>query len=186
MLSIREFEKFWHNIGDKSRINGNGYRVLVEIVLNGGVTTQRKFLERRDWNRTSVSKTFKRLYDEHFLYCDLDGREIVYKVNQNLFCESNVEKRNIFIDVDMLCKVWNVICEMSELSANSYRIFIDILLYGATTQKDLWERRGWKIAGVSATFRKLHDMNLLTLHEENGKKIYSANIEYILSKNKEE
>ena len=58
-------------------------------------------------------------------------------------------------------------------------------LYGATTQKELWERRNWKIAGVSATFNKLYEMNLLTLEEKKGQKIYTANIEFILKKEKE-
>lgn len=186
MISIKEFEVFWNTIGDKARLNGNGYRVLVDMALYGYSTTQKQFLERRKWKQASVSNTFKRLYDEKFLSCKLEDRKIIYVLNEELFKEKRQEKIDIVIDIQTFFKVWDVIIEKSEFSANSYRVFIDILLYGATTQKDLWERRGWKIAGVSATFRKLYDMNLLTLHEEKGQKIYSANIDFILSEKKEE
>ena len=182
MLDINDFEIFWHNVGDMSRINGNGYRVLIDIALHNCETTQKGFIERRRWNRTSISKTFKRLYEEHFLYCKLDGREIVYAINEDLFKNDECYQRVIKIDYNSLIKIWNVICEMNELSANCYRVFLDVLIYGETTQKELWERRGWKIAGVSATFNKLYDMNLLILDEKKGQKIYTANIDFILNK----
>ena len=185
MNSIEKFEVFWNIIGDKTRLNGNGYRILVDMALYGYCTTQKQFMERRNWKQSSVSNTFKRLYDEKFLLCELEERKIVYKIDEKLFEENRKEKKSIVIDMDTFSKVWNVIIEMTELSANSYRVLIDILLYGATTQKELWERRNWKIAGVSATFNKLYEMNLLTLEEKKGQKIYTANIEFILKKEKE-
>lgn len=47
------------------------------------------------------------------------------------------------------------------MSANLFRVYVDILLYGCTTRKELWERRGWKIDGVNKAFQKLMEMNLL-------------------------
>lgn len=185
MNSIEKFEVFWNIIGDMALLNGNGYRVLVDMALYGYCTTQKQFMERRKWKQSSVSNTFKRLYDEKILLCKLDGRKIVYTIDEKLFIDNRNEKKSIVIDMQTFSKVWNVIIEMTELSANSYRVLIDVLLYGATTQKELWERRDWKIAGVSATFNKLHDMNLLVLNEKKGQKIYTANIEFILNKEKE-
>lgn len=186
MNDIKNFEVFWNTIADKTRLNANGYRVLVDMALYGYCTTQKQFLERRCWKQSSVSNTFKRLYDEKFLICKLEGRKIIYELNEELFEDKRKENKSVVIDIQTFSNVWNTIIEKTELSANSYRVLIDILLYGATSQKDLWEMRGWKIAGVSATFRKLYDMNLLLLHEEDGKKIYSANIDFIINEKKEE
>lgn len=186
MISIKEFEVLWNIMADKVRLNGNGYRILIDFALYGGHISQQQYLERRSWSQASVSNTFKRLYDENFLLCELEGRKVVYLLNTELFKNGICTKKDVVIDIETFVKVWDVIIEISALSANSYRVLIDILLYGATTQKGLWERRGWKIAGVSATFRKLHDMNFLILHEETGQKIYTANINYILSLKKEE
>lgn len=186
MNDIKNFEVFWNTIADKTRLNANGYRVLVDMALYGYCTTQKQFLERRCWKQSSVSNTFKRLYDEKFLICKLEGRKIIYELNEELFEDKRKENKSVVIDIQTFSNVWNTIIEKTELSANSYRVLIDILLYGATSQKDLWERRGWKIAGVSATFRKLYDMNLLLLHEEDGKKIYSANIDFIINESRVE
>lgn len=187
-MNIQKFERLWHIIGDKERLNGNGYRVLIDIALNcNGATTLQKFVERRkDWNPSSIGKTLRRLNDEDFLCCKLEGRKIVYVVNEELYNASDKSKLNIYVDLDTLYKVWERIANMNELTANGYRVFLDVLLYGETNQYELWTRRKWPSTSVNKTFNKLENVGLFTSKEKNQQKIYSANIDYILSEKKEE
>ena len=67
MNSIEKFEVFWNIIGDKTRLNGNGYRILVDMALYGYCTTQKQFMERRNWKQSSVSNTFKPVSYTHLL-----------------------------------------------------------------------------------------------------------------------
>lgn len=182
-ININEVARYWQQVGDYARINGNGYRIFVDIMLYGKKTTQKDFLKRRKWNRTSVSKSLTRLYKVNLLSCSLDkDRNIVYEINEQFFDENCTVNRKVIIDIDLFCKAWDVLIEITSLSANCYRIILDFLLFGSTSQKGLRDIRGWKSAGISKTCRKLLELNLLKVHEKIGQEIiYTANIEYILS-----
>ncbi len=183
MICIEDFETFWNNVGDKSRLNGNGYRILIDLALYGSCT-QKEFRERRNWEKGSISKSFKRLYEEGFLYCLLkEDRKILYCINKELFNERQGCCSRIAIDMPTFLRVWNVIIENTKLSANTYRILLDIVIYGATTQSELCERRRWIQSSVNTAFKKLSDMKLITRID---KKRYIADIDFILNEKKEE
>lgn len=174
-ITIEEFERIWHMVGDMSRVSSNGYRILVELCLYGE-STQKQLCDKRNWLQSSVSMAMTKLYENNLVKCKAENRKMVYYVNPDLKLGKG-EDKDIKIDMPTFCALWNCVSDISAMSANCFRVYIDICLYGNTTQKELWERRNWKISGVSKTFHKLYDLGVLNCEEKNGRKIYSAKID---------
>lgn len=180
LMEMDVFEPLWNIVGDTAGMTSNCYRIFVDICLHGA-TTQKDFWERRNWKISSVSNTIRKLYDMKMLDCRLENRKIVYFPNLTLITDSN-EKRDSHMSMETFSKLWEQVCEMERMTSNCYRVYIDICLYGETSQKDLWERRNWKKSGVCTTFHKLYDMGLLICKENNGQKLYTAKIDFISEK----
>ena len=182
-MKMDVFEPLWHNVGDIAGMTSNCYRIFVDICLHGE-TTQKDFWERRNWIISSVSNTIRKLHDMKVLDCRLENRKIIYFPNFELISKSD-KKREVHMNMETFSDLWEKVCEIERMTSNCYRVYVDICLYGATTQKELWERRNWKKSGVSTTFHKLSEMGLIICNEENGRKVYSANLDFKV-KNKEE
>lgn len=173
-MDIRTFERIWNKVGDMSRVSSNGYRILVELCLHGE-STQKKLCDNRKWLQSSVSMAMTKLYENGLVRCKAENRRMVYYVNPELELNDDSD-RVIKIDMETFCTLWKYVSDLSSMTANCFRVYIDICLYGETTQKELWERRNWKISGVSKTFHRLYDLGLLNCREENGRKVYSVKL----------
>lgn len=174
-MTMKEFEAIWNRVGDMPRVSSNGYRIFLDLLLNGPAT-QSQLCTRNNWIKTSVSSAMSKLYEEKLVDCQLSNRRIEYFANvSELEIDENRDYTEI-IDMKTFRKLWKIVSDKNEMSANLFRVYIDVLLYGSTTPKALWERRNWKITGVSESFRKLYDLGLLNYIEENGRKIYSAKL----------
>lgn len=173
-MTIEEFERIWHMVGDMSRVSSNGYRIFVELCLYGE-STQKQLCDKRNWLPSSVSMAMTKLYENNLVKCKAENRKMVYYVNPDLKVNKG-ENKDIKISMSTFSVLWKYVSDLSSMSANCFRVYIDICLYGATTQKALWERRNWKISGVSKTFHKLYELGLLDYEEKDGRKFYSAKL----------
>lgn len=171
-MTILDFKRVWEQIGNSTMINGNGYRVLVELLLNGE-TTQTELSKRRNWKFSSVSNSMRKLYDMKLVDCKAKNRKLVYFATIDT-TEVSPNLKEPIIDMQTFRNLWYIVSDMSQMTSNCFRVYIDICLYGETTQKQLWERRDWKIAGVSSCFNKLYSWGLLECTEVNGNRIYSV------------
>lgn len=175
-MDINDFAKIWNVVGDMSRMTANAYRIFIALCVEGE-STQSNLCKRYNWLKSSVSESTKKLYDMKLVDCKIVNRRITYFVDEKKF-DLDIEMcPSVSMDMKTFKILWDKVADMSKMSANCFRVYIDICLYGATTQKELWERRGWKIAGVSGCFQKLYDWGLLICNNENGKKIYSVKLD---------
>lgn len=177
MITIDELKAIWYEIGDRPSFSSNGYRIYLELLLNGSAT-QSQLCKNREWKKTSVSSAMAKLYDNQFVSCKLNNRKIEYYVNKDILDIDYTRKFPETVDLETFKKLWKIVSDMNQMSANLFRVYIDVLLYGETTPKALWETRSWKITGVSESFRKLYSLGLLNCKEINGKRIYSAKLDF--------
>lgn len=181
---IRKIEQIvylWNNIVDMPRLNGNGYRVLLDIAINfNGNVTQKEFLEKRAWKQPSVSNTLGRLVQNEYLLCMQipRTRKMEYVINPMLLKPNNVQKK-VNIDLCGFIKVWDIIRELSFMSSNNYRVFIDILLfYDKVSPAEICKKREWKVSPTYESFKKLYEHELLLCVMERGQTMYSVNKKY--------
>lgn len=178
---IEQIVHLWNNIVDMPRLNGNGYRVLLDIVVNfNGNVTQKEFLEKRVWKQSSVSNTLARLVQNEYLLCKQipRTRKIEYVINPMLLKLNNVEKK-ANVDLCTFIKIWDIIRELSFMSSNNYRVFIDILLfYDKVSPAEICKKREWKVSPTYASFKKLYENELLLCVMEQGQTMYSINKKY--------
>lgn len=179
--NIEQVECIWNNIVDMPRLNGNGYRLLLDICINfQGHTTQKEFLEKRKWKQSSVSNTLTKLVQYEFLLCRQipKTKKMEYYVNPALM-QKRKKHRKICVDFDTFVIVWNEIREYSFMSSNNYRIFIDVLLfYEQVSSVELCEEREWKLSSTYASLKKLYEHQLLLCNMEQGQTMYSVNKKY--------
>lgn len=181
---IRKIEQvvyLWNNIVDMPRLNGNGYRVLLDIAINfNGNTTQKEFLEKRAWKQQSVSNTLGRLVQNEYLLCKQipRTRKIEYVINPMLLKPNDIQEE-VNIDLCTFIKTWDIIRELSFMSSNNYRVFIDILLfYDKVSPVEICKKREWKVSPTYASFKKLYENELLLCVMERGHTMYSVNKKY--------
>ncbi len=181
---IRKIEQvvyLWNNIVDMPRLNGNGYRVLLDIAINfNGNTTQKEFLEKRAWKQQSVSNTLGRLVQNEYLLCKQipRTRKIEYVINPMLLKPNDIQEE-VNIDLCTFIKTWDIIRELSFMSSNNYRVFIDILLfYDKVSPAEICKKREWKVSPTYASFKKLYENELLLCVMERGHTMYSVNKKY--------
>lgn len=184
MKDIVEIAYFWNNIVDLPRLNGNGYRIAIDIAINfEGHITQNQFLkERSDWNRTSVSNTLKRLVENEILLCTLipKTRKIEYIINPKLYKRTGMAFE-LQVDYLTFVKIWNEIREMTFMSSNNYRVFLDVLLFWSQVSPvDLCQKRQWKISPTYASFKKLAEKNLLICTKKGKTTMYTVNKNFLL------
>lgn len=120
----------------------------------------------------------RRLYDIGIVDVIVEDRKMVYIFNFDfeLFKDNLNEDVSINRDLtkNVLREKLKEISENTSMSANLFCVYVDILIYGKTTRKELWERRKWKIDGVNRAFQKLMEMNLLECKKNDGKNVYFA------------
>lgn len=181
---IRKIEQvvyLWNNIVDMPRLNGNGYRVLLDIAINfNGNATQKEFLEKRAWKQQSVSNTLGRLVQNEYLLCKQipRTRKIEYVINPMLLKPNDIQEE-VNIDLCTFIKTWDIIRELSFMSSNNYRVFIDILLfYDKVSPAEICKKREWKVSPTYASFKKLYEHELLLCVMERGQTMYSVNKKY--------
>ena len=178
---IEQIVYLWNNIVDKPRLNGNGYRVLLDIVISfGGNVTQKEFLEKREWKPSSVSNTLTKLVQNEYLLCKQipRTRKMEYIVNPILL-KPNKKQGTTHIDLYTFMRIWNIIRELSFMSSNNYRVFIDILLfYDKVSPAEICKKREWKVSPTYASFKKLYENELLSCVVEQGQTMYSVNKKY--------
>lgn len=172
-MDILEFANIWNVIGDMPRMTANAYRIYIELCIEGE-SSQSVLCKKYNWHKAGISNSMKALYDMNLVDCKLVNRKIVYYIKKESLGMAEENILSINIDMDTFRRLWKTVANMSQMSANCFRVYIDICLYGATTQKELWERRGWKIAGVSKSVHALCDWGLISYKEENGRKKYYA------------
>lgn len=176
-LSMQEFGVIWNRLADMNRLNGNAYRILFHLLFEGG-GTQTEISTARNWKFSSVSNTLRRLYDIGIVNVVVKDRKMMYVFNFDEELLTNDSHNGISINDELtkeiLRKKLKDVSEITTMSANLFRVYVDILLYGCTTRKELWERRGWKIDGVNKAFQKLMEMNLLKCEKKDNKNVYSV------------
>ena len=183
-MNVKEYGEIWYLIGDLPRLNGNGYRLLNHLLFEGA-STQIQISETRAWKFSSVSNTMRKLYEMGLVECSAKDKKFVYSFNYD-WANENIDKAlsvangqleiNKELSEDLLRKIIYKVSDMSQMTANCYRVYGDVLMYGFTTRKELYERRQWKIACVNRIFQKLLELGLLECKKENGKDIYSAKL----------
>lgn len=180
-VTIEQVVHLWNNIVEMPKLSGNGYRTLIDIALNfGGHTTQRGFLETRGWKLSSIANTLKRLIENEFLLCKQIPKtsKMEYVINPMLF-ECNCEQETAKVDIDTFIRVWDIIRELTFMSSNTYRLFIDVLLfYEKVSPAEFLKKRAWKVSPTYASFKKLHENGLLRCEMEQGQTMYYINKEY--------
>lgn len=179
MDRMEQLAHLWNNIVDLPRLTGNGYRVLIDIAVNfDGRVTQEKFLkERSEWKRSSLSNTLRRLVESEMLLCKPipKMRKMEYVINSELL-EKKKEIFNLQVDFETFLKIWDKVREMTFMSANTYRVFIDVLLfYTQVSPKELCEERKWKVSPTYASFKKMEEKNLLCCMKDGKQTIYKIN-----------
>lgn len=179
--NIEQIVCLWNNIVDMPRLNGNGYRVLLDIALNfEGHATQKEFLDKRAWKQSSVSNTLAKLVEYEFLLCRQipKSRKMEYVINPILM-ERQKKIEGVCVDKPTFVNTWNKIRELSFMSSNNYRVFIDVLLfYEKVSPAEICKKREWKISPTYASFKKLYENQLLLCDMEKGQTVYSVNKEY--------
>lgn len=186
-MNVKEYAKIWYLIGDLPRLNGNGYRLLNHLLFEGA-NTQTQISEIRSWKFSSVSNTMRKLYEMGLVECSAKDKKFVYSFNYN-WVNENIDKAlsvingqleiNKELNEDLLRKLIYKVSDMSQMTANCYRVYGDVLMYGPTTRKALYERRQWKVAGVNRCFQKLMEWGLLECFKEKGQEIYSVKLDLI-------
>ena len=176
-MDLKEFANIWTILGDMSRLNGNSYRILFHLLFEGG-GTQTEISNIRGWKYSSVSNTLRRLYDIGIVEAVVEDRKMMYIFNFDFELFKDNRNKDISINKDLTKNVLKeklrIISENTSMSANLFRVYVDILIYGKSTRKELWERRKWKIDGVNRAFQKLMEMNLLECEKNDGKNVYFA------------
>lgn len=183
-MNVKKYGEIWYLIGDLPRLNGNGYRLLNHLLFEGA-STQIQISETRAWKFSSVSNTMRRLYEMGLVECFAKDKKFVYSFNY-CWANENLDKAlpvvngeleiNKELNDNLLRKIIYKVSDISQMTANCYRVYGDVLMYGPTTRKEVYERREWKIAGVNQSFQKLIDWGLLECEKENGKDTYSAKL----------
>ena len=184
-MEVKEYAVIWYLIGDLPRLNGNGYRLLNHLLFEGA-NTQIQISEIRSWKFSSVSNTMRKLYEMGLVECKAENKKFVYSFNYD-WVDENIEKALIVLNgqlqinkelnKNLLRDLIYTVSDMNQITANCYRVYGDVLLYGPMTRKELYERRQWKIAGVNRCFQKLLEWGLFECRRENGQDIYYAKLD---------
>ena len=147
--------------------------------LSFEAVTQSEYIERAtgDWKKSSISKNFNKLAENHALlkFVDKNNMSIKYIVNPDLLINtSSKEELDIKINEDEFAELWSFIVEIP-LSSNELRILIELILHGETSISELSRRKGWKISGISKSMKSLFNRGLVDCNVKETYRVFSLN-----------